>query len=380
VIWLRFGLLFLLFIKAATLFGSLRTRFPGGVRVDGKEGFEAKVSRGKNRKLESVCLGLDLSDRVRFIMRREGMFDRIAKWVGIAREWQTRDSAFDDTVFVICDDPVLLDDISADAKLRAAVEQLLKRPSIKSLHCADGTVWIVMTKFDDAWRELDDDYLALAVKQSVGTDLIEVRERLQEVRAAPWTSDRDPVAARQQVLLAVSFVIGVAGIAAFLWSLGSGLPIQIVYDAIERRSLVVTAIVAAIFLGVLVTMIGRTSRTHLVLLEIVFVALPGAWFISRGVLTLENQRADSSQRLEHVTPLVDVYMQRGRRSTSYYLVVESWPDPRMESTKLQVDASVYREFRRDDCAKFTLRNGLYGDLWLESIVKVDCQVGGSAAY
>ena len=63
MIWLRFGLLFLLFIKAVTLFGSLRQRFKGDILVAGPGGFAASVSRGKNRRLESACLGLDLNDK-----------------------------------------------------------------------------------------------------------------------------------------------------------------------------------------------------------------------------------------------------------------------------------------------------------------------------
>jgi len=374
--WLRFGLLVLVLTRIVFLFGALRRRFAGKRADGGGEAYEYSVSRGKNRVVTAVRIGLDLPDTQRFLLRREGLLDRVAKWLGIAREWQTHDSSFDDAIFILSDDRVLLEALSFDRELRLAAERLFGNPQVKSIECARGYVWVTLHKIAPGEKGRTDEEIAVPLAAGVRPNLATLRDRLRAIGSRPWTDDRDPALEREHWLLIATSVIGIAGIAAFFWGEGLGLPRQLVFAAIESHAMLLTLIAGAILLALLVSLIGRTSRTHLVLMEILLVALPGAWFAGRALYTLENERLDRAPVTQYVTRLADVYTRRGSRSTSYYLVVEGWPDERF-GRELKVRASVYARFRAGDCARFDLHRGYFGDPWLSAIEPDDGCAGST---
>ncbi len=201
---------------------------------------------------------------------------------------------------------------------------------------------------------------------AVRPGLAKVQERLAAIQSRPWTPERDPAESRQQILLMASSVIGIAGIVAFFWMEGVGLPRQLIVDVINRFAAILAMVVGAIFLLLLATLIGRTARTHLVLLEILLVTLPGAWFAGRAYYAHENERLDDSPATEFRTHISNVYSTSGK-NRSYHLVLERAPDPRLKPD-LSVALTVFNQFHAGDCARFDLHPGRFGDLWLAAIV------------
>jgi hypothetical protein len=100
MIFIRFGLLFFMLIRVVLLVPQLRRRFDGkstSTLVDGTDvRFQFRVQRkSKTKSVTGVQLALDLPDQFRFRIQRETMFDRCAKALGVAHEWQTHDPRFD---------------------------------------------------------------------------------------------------------------------------------------------------------------------------------------------------------------------------------------------------------------------------------------------
>lgn len=372
MIGIRLGLLTLLFVRLLLVMSRYGRRFKGGPAIGGSGSLEYSVTRGRNRSFSWAALGFSIADRMHFVLRREQFFDRVAKWVGIAREWQTDDRDFDRKVFIISDDLPMLDGLSKDPALRAAILTLLGDASIHSVHCMDGCLWVQISKPSRELAKGPDPVLAQHYARQVGPALTAVKERLKEIRAQLWNATRDPAELRQSLLLGTSCALGIVGIVAFFWSMGPGLPIQLEYDEIEKRAGVFAGIALVMFLGLLVSLLGRTSRTHLVLLEILLVGTPGAWFTGRTMVTINNQWHDKAPAAVHNTRIVDAYVRRSRRSTSYYIVVERWPDSIVESTRLQVRPWVYNRLARGGCADFEMHAGLYGDAWIARIRAAPC--------
>jgi len=362
---LRFGLLLLIFTRIVFLFGALRRSFSGKRATRGTEPYEYSVSRGKNGYVARVRIALELPDTQRFVLRRERFIDRTAKWLGIAREWQTNDPAFDDAIFILSDDPILLEALADDSGLRHAAQRLLANPQVESIACARGRLWATLCRVDAAFRAKGDDEIADLLAATIRPDLALLRDRLGAIGLRPWSEDRDPVEQREHWLLMATSVIGIAGIAAFFWGEGVGLPRQLAFTAIESHATILTAIAGAVLFALLVSLIGRSSRTHLVLIEILLVALPGAWIAGRALYALENERLDRAPATEHFARIVELYTHRGK-STSYYLVIDGWPDARFDRT-LQVRPAVYEQFQPGDCARFDLHPGYFGDPWLSAI-------------
>src|SRR4026209_2940157 len=59
----------------------------------------ARFWRAK-RKIKGLTLRIPIPDKLRFVLRGETGLDRFARGLGIASEWQTGDTAFDQKVFI----------------------------------------------------------------------------------------------------------------------------------------------------------------------------------------------------------------------------------------------------------------------------------------
>lgn len=373
--WIRFGLLVVLLVRTPPV-SVFRRRFSGKrATVDG-ESFEYAVSRKLygtygQKMVRIVRIAINLPDTVRFVMRAEGRFDRIAKWLGIANEWQTGDSRFDRSTYVLCDDPVMLKALSADAELRTAVQGLLAETPGGTLTCYAGK--LVVTDRQTARRAkyyfTDSAVIGQVVARKVWPTLVKIRERIAAIQARPWAHERDPALGRQFIIISTTTVMGFAGIAAWLWGEGVGLPRQLTFGSIESHATMTSAGIGVVLL--LLVGLRRTSRVHLVLLEIVLVGLPGAWFTSRALLAEVNQRLDAAPAVAHVSRVKDLYEERqGRGGRVYYVVVDAWPNRTIDRA-LKVPYSIYRQLHIAACARFALHPGYLGDLWLSAIEPIE---------
>jgi hypothetical protein len=77
-----------------------------------------RIVKGRHGRIEGVHVGIELPDRVRFRLQPESGFDRRAKQLGLATEWQVNDAEFDYNVFVVSDDPIFLRALANDRELR----------------------------------------------------------------------------------------------------------------------------------------------------------------------------------------------------------------------------------------------------------------------
>lgn len=87
-------------------------------------------------------MALAVPKHLRFDVRREGLFDRIAKRFGIVQEWQLGDDAIDDHLY-LDDDDVLGDVLATRPEARIALRGLLTRlranqAKLQWLECANG--------------------------------------------------------------------------------------------------------------------------------------------------------------------------------------------------------------------------------------------------
>src|SRR5690242_12743560 len=109
MLFIRFGLLIFMVIRVVVLIPQLRQRFSGtatSIPVEGADvRFQFRVRRKpKTNSVSGVQLALDLPDQFRFRIQRETAFDRFAKALGIAHEWQTHDDRFDAEAYILSDD------------------------------------------------------------------------------------------------------------------------------------------------------------------------------------------------------------------------------------------------------------------------------------
>src|SRR5688572_16164114 len=97
-----------------------------GTRLDG--GIEVLPLKDKHDRNIGTLVGLrGLPKSMSFMVREESSFDGLLKQLGLVREVETGDLAFDLAVYVESTDPFLVETLTADPALRKSVRKLVSR-------------------------------------------------------------------------------------------------------------------------------------------------------------------------------------------------------------------------------------------------------------
>lgn len=361
---LRFGVLVLLFARLASLACNLRQRFAGTTASILDRAYEYVVTRSKGR-ITALAVGIDVPDVACFVMRREKAYDRFAKWCGIAREWQTRDERFDRTIYILCDDALALDALSMHEPLRKVIEDLFAHPLVCALHCAYGKLWIDCDVGHVDTRDTADFSVVGTVVAQLRDQFEAARKLIGSLNLAHWASRRDLPFVREQILLAATSVLGALGLLCFLIQLPTQLPVTLSEHAIVQRATLTTVVLTVMMLLALWLFLGRSSRTHLVLLDILLVGASGGWLAATTWYDVQNRRLDQAFALDYVIP-IHKYVTHGRHGDHFHIVVAHWPDPTIDRT-VDVERDVYDQVESEQCAHFEYHHGAFGDPWLARI-------------
>lgn len=369
--FLKLGLILLLVVR---LLGLARYRSGGRgkpVTHDG-ETVRVGVTRNKSKNVIAFDVSVDVPDRLRFTLRRENWLDRVAKMLGVAREWQTGDEKFDSAVFIVSEDAVLLETMSADAQLRTLLMTLLQIQRGGMLECCKGRLTFIGAPAD-SFREVSDELAREQLARQLHAPLNQVRDQLARIAVGDWEADRDPALRTRGWFVGICALLGVAGIFGLFVELAFAGD-QIVHDMIPYWSWRVVATLGAALVAGVLLWLRRTSHTHSVLLDILLVALPGAWFASYAALTWYNQRHDEMPAMRYAVRVESVYSTRHKGSTSYHLLVERWPDGRGEREAI-IPEPEFMQLGLGNCVIVIWHPGRLGDSWIsgfERAVAQDC--------
>ncbi len=372
--WLRILLLFAIFARYGSVAGVLRPRFGGTAQRIGDDTIYWHVSRSrKRRQVDHIAIAVDLADSLRFSMRSESAFDGLAKSVGLAREWQTGDAQFDPSIYVLSNDQRLLDWLSVDAELRRIARELIEQHAAE-LHCTHGRLWISCPVSQPDETERNDAQVVAEFTPQVLPKLLQLRDRVSAIAKEPWVHQHDPQWRRRQWIVGLCAALGVAGVLAYFWHGGAGLPHQMVFESIDRWSGWAAVGAVAMLLILLLGLIRRSAYTHLILIEIVLVGVPGAWFAAHASLVNANQRFDAATPTTHIVRVTKMETVTGRRNRkTYYVSIDAWPDTRAE-TRIKVTPDLYRSVREGGCLQVTWHPGYLGDPWVSQwrVLGMDC--------
>ena len=366
----RFGLLFWLFVRLIFVIEKLRTKFTGTPVTIGQTPIVYKVLRNK-KKVTGIWFGIVVPDKLCFLIREEKYFDRVAKALGIASEFQTGDRDFDRRAYILSDDQSLLTALAVDKSLRQGISQLMNMGTSNVVRCNGGRLWIECPAKALSSKTVDDHTIVQLLGGAAAEKLAALRDRLSAVHADSWSKERDPHVGRAWLFYAAVAAVGALAIILFFWSMALGLPRSLLFDNAERLAVIAAAIVVLIFITAAVLALRGTSRLHLVLLEIVLTMTPAAWYVSRTWYAEQNIRQDHSAAREETIRVVERHIQSGRRGRkSYYITLERWPDSRIDR-RMQVYSYEYSRAVPGRCVRVGYHSGRYGDPWIDSLEPVE---------
>jgi hypothetical protein len=364
--WFFFGVFTLI---AGTIWGlkvRLESKWRGTPENLGAHFFEIQQNYYKKRLLR-VRLGIRTPGGLHFRVRAERMGDRFFKWLGVSTEIQTRNAAFDRTIYVESDSRATAVVLKRNAQLRAALFDLFifakaQRLRRMKLRCVHGRLWVEFVP------KVDKDLFAAK------THLVPLLYAIKAGLACmdlPLEYRRDRFIRRAALMLAFStssLVLGFTGLVRALTGRTDIIDPWLLFAACLLPALLIT--VAGVTLA-LAWLIG-TSRAHVVALEFAIVGGIGL-MLSTFVLAREaNMTFDfqPARRVELAATSTEERIHHGRRRdySTYYLHCLDWRKGHEgESLRLQIPYATYYALQPQRPAVLYVRPGLFHFDWIERI-------------
>jgi hypothetical protein len=369
--WFGFGLITAALAFAFAMHTRLQSRWKGMPSRVAAVAYDYQRVASK-KKIVKVRVGVSAPKALHFRIRREGKRDAFFKWLGVSDEMQTKDAAFDERLYLESDAVAIRYVIRSQPSLRASILQLFDTAEALDgkgiqLRCANGRLWLEFKPGSQNVLDTAPQQLAPTL-HSITTEL--QRHRLDETNA------RDPFVWRAAALLAFSTAMAVlGGLGLVRGSIGRT-------DILDPWQLLLACvpiglILAAGFLLFVLVVLGRSSRTHVVLLE---AALVGSFGFVAGSFALAreaNIELDTSKPESHL--LADAKVEhritrgrRGRRNHHYYLHASDWrPEHQGAYRSMEIDSSTFQRLRDNNGAVIVTRRGALGYEWVESMTAPD---------
>jgi hypothetical protein len=367
--WFLFG--FITLISFSVYFGIKRldAKWSGQWAGSGSIPYEYEIVRNKKKTLRFM-MGVEGPSGYDFAFKRETWVDRLFKFVGLSIEHQVGSVNFDKLVYVVSNDGHLLTSLSLDSKVQEAVVQLFKLSRyechVTQVRCTQGRIWATFKV--GRLFSTDSDLLRLhkifpqaaALLQQASTQL-KARAPLEQ------GTQRDRFILRAAAILALSAGLVVNGIAhgvRVLWESGSfTVDIQRlwVYAALCGGGLVAALVLVAI------GFLGRSSRAHLVLIELILVGSAGAVLTCFAELRDLNMEMDNSQASSYQVLIQSKSISRSRKGgTHYYLLVPDW-NREKDDRRIKVSREFFDSVRVGQQLEVKQRKGYLGLRWVEPI-------------
>ena len=363
--WFIFG--FITFVGFSIFFGRQRylASWKGKLAKTGDIAFDYKISKHKG-KVTGVKIGLRGSVDLYFSLKPESRVDRFFKAIGLAKEYQTRNKAFDDMIYIVSDDPHLQRLILGNKQVVDAVLNLCAHLEhagykFKLIRNTQDRLWIEFKP--DA--EFDDSNIANIAEQTI-PQLHLIKSKLKGTQVGQSGSWKDSFALRAGIILAISSGLAINGAVHLFRTAWGHVPFTVDVKAIWIDAVLYSSVLMVAFVFVVFFILGRSARTHIVLIEVLLVGSFGAASNCFVNLRDANIEFDTSQPAFYQTTIHKRRMSRSRRSTSYYLYVDDWNSPGARE-KIEVSSYFYRSVNVGQSLQVTQKNGNLGYKWVEAI-------------
>ncbi len=366
--WFLFGFITLILFSASALYFRFYARWSGDVFRIEEGPYEVKVSRRKGHgRITGFRIGIDGVPEYDLMLKKEGPIDRFFKHLNFSSEWQTGDRTFDEQIYIACDSSDIHKLLARQPELRKAVLQLFSHAQrlgfrVKRIHNRAGRLWVELSPPDtDEPHTLADAF----------AHELYVIKRVLETFRHPRNRLRDPFVLKAIVILAISSGLAINGAVHVARINFSHFPMLTDSHALIWAALPYALLLAGLLAALTLFLLNGSSRTHLVLVEVLLVGLCGSWATAFMELRDINIEMDESAAIQHETKVTTTRKHvstgsKGRRQISYYVTLQSLPYP-AKSTELRVSGCFYRSVSFGTDVILTAREGYLGYPWYEDL-------------
>jgi hypothetical protein len=363
--WFFFGFITLGVFCISSLFWRRQVSWSGKLLQAGQDAFELKLTVSKS-KVRAAKLAVDGGDDFSFTLTPEGGLDRVSKAIGLTRECQTGDVSFDNAVYIRSDDAVLHRMLQTDRALRDDILNLVVDcpamfGALRSIEVHRGRVWIVAKPLKNDRDEVEE------ASRRIVPLLKNLAARLS--RPQPETPEsRDPFPLRAACILAISTGLIINGGFEIFRMVGS-FPFMLDPNAPVAWAVLAGLGIVALLVTAALAWLGRSARTHLVLIELVLIGLIGA------TLTAYTEIHDFNIDLDRAAPVVipasvgRLYLtyttNKNTTTTHCQLGLIGWPTPTAVATR-EIGCDFYEQLRVGQQIGVEQHPGALGWAWVSA--------------
>lgn len=368
MIVIGFFVLYLVFLAAAALahffFGVplatdllnyLLRRKTGIIDVGGREVtfLHSKPRiRGGRTSLELTFCG---NFNARAVFRSESGTDQLGKDYGLNREIQLNDPAFDQAVYVECDDALFVGRLLGPAEAKEKLKGLLER--FTSFELKGSSCVLTMTPCDDF------DGMSIRDLQAAAKDMVALADRIPP--AGPGQETRTPLTdslrRTEQVYKAGAVSFALCGSLVAFWGLQAFEPVQ--PWSSFRASLVPALTVGLIFLAHIYLRFKGTSTGLRAFKKSLAFGGAGLALWCWGWLLVLNGSQDVSPVSNHEVNVISKQANSGKGG-GFTLRLSSW-DKDFEVYKLNVRRKEFELIEVGDTCVISVKKGFLDLAWID---------------
>lgn len=335
------------------------------------DGFEYKLKRYKSR-VTGVLFGIKGLRDYNFTIKHETWYDRLFKKLGVSNEVQTGDSEFDELVYVVSDNSLIHEKLLSSSEIRHALKKIFyfgssQTAKVKKLECRKGRLWIEFSTKDQI-SEANIEYL---IAEPLVPVLKIIAKELNQLKQKDYKRWQDPFVYKGLVVLGISTGLAINAAVHLARLSFSDFPYLLSYTELIWHSISAGFFIVALLVIFTLFWLKNSSRTHLILIELISVGLLGSIgsvFHEMRDINIEWQQ-DTPKVME--TQLLENYTttssgRHGRR-THYHLVFKDWNCDCNKTIHKQVSSSVYRALSSHKYHRVIQYDGALGYTWIADI-------------
>ena len=362
--WFFFGLMTLISFSIYFGYRRLNAAWSGQPSSTGNVPYQYRILRNKRRPL-AVWIGIRVPKGYDFALKKENPIDRFFKLIKLSAEHQTGDSKFDELVYVVSDNEYIHYELSNNSNMRQAVLGLFNSGNhhfchVKEIRHSAGRLWI-RYKIKSGFEE--DDVTVLADKAVPLLKKMANCLKQSPVGRHP-AKRRDPFVVKAAIILAISSGLAVNGLVHIMRLLWSHASFTIDSVVLFESAVYVGLIFSGVLIVTAVLVLGRSARTHLVLIELLLIGTFGAVTTAFIEMRDLNMAMDNSPSVVYQSQILDKHVSRGNRSTSYYIDLDDWTNED-ERKSIEVSGSFYDKASIGDYLVLNQKPGYLGYRWVE---------------
>lgn len=377
--WFLFGFLTLLI----AITSSYLLRQSASWKPDRREqGYEYKCVKIK-RRIAAFLFGVSGVQDFNFTIRLESKYDRFFKKLKISNEIQTGDIEFDNLVYILSDNSLLHKKLTQSENFRNAVKKIFQSGlengyTVNKLECRHGRLWIGCAIKNPVETFHLDGFVAKRLLPHffcIVKELNQIKTRDHK----PWL---DPFVFKSLVVLGISSGLAVNAFiqlsriwfSDFPWL--DDLPFVVNFTPLVFHSVLAGIIIILLLIIFTFWWLKNSSRTHIVLIELLAIGLLGE--IGTAFCALRDANMEWQQESPEIlsVELKSHYSQtkthRSRtgsryKSTNYYLLLNDWNCKCDNTYKIEVSYEHYHELSGYQYLDVIQHSGALGYAWVSDI-------------